>query len=1065
METANRLDPTVVKRIQQSRRELLDLSARNRLISTPYESSQGRKIDVVDERSEEVFRLLVRDRKAMSFLPGAGEDEKADGPSGQLAQPDDESRANGMPDPRHTDSRLQTRLTSERLQARLLTMYYDAQTYEQEQGVSILYLAIGFLKWYESDSSDKARFAPLLLVPVDLERPSAASRFHLRYREDDITTNLSLQAKLKGEFGISLPDVPEMDELYPESYFNAVATSVAGQSRWSVLRDDMVLWFFSFSKYLMYRDLDPANWPAHSPLGSNPNLSSLLGEGFVAEQAFCGDQDKIDSLIPVADMVHIIDADSSQTVVIEEVRRGRNLVVQGPPGTGKSQTIANLIGMAVAMGKKVLFVAEKMAALEVVYDRLDRLGLRAVCLELHSHKANKKAVLDELARTLALGRPICQESADRLERLQETIERLNHHSEFMNTPIAQSAPTPFEIMGRLTSLYRRGVEATNLGLSGLESWTASEFHERCRDVEDLQAHLSEIGAPADHPWCGVKRAEPILHAELRDLHMRLDDAVDSLTAVAVVMKELAELLGLDHDDELSLKDSQRLAQFAIRLVNSPPADLTRIVDPVWEEQSHEIAELVEHGRVLAATCYVEQHRLLEEFKPHLARVSPVSEHPCRGVKRAALFDSEQSNRLLAMLPGAIDSLTAVLTSAGELERLLGVKQQPDASLNDVEHLMQLATCTLKAPRLDRRQITHEIWDSRRDELCDIVKQGGSLSTLRTELGEKVAEVAWQTDLSVARRHLAGYGDSLFRIFNRNYREAVAALKGVLKGTAPKRLNDRLSLLDAVISVQTDSRSMDADGPVSQSGRAAFGAEWRGSQSDWQNLAQVLAWDAECRTLRLSHDHRRALADLDPHSPCGEWLNALTASLRSSLDGLAVLFESVRLDCTEAFRAASMASIPLPSLVDRLRKWQERPSNTTEWVSYQAARARLNLAGIGAIASALHDGTLSADAASKDLHAGFDRELERALRAGRRDLPENGPSAGVRSPKVELDFANLGHRAFGSQWKGLLSNWPTLEAVVKWDNECRDANLTWNHRQHLAKLGSLDKLRPPLRSLV
>ena len=74
-----------------------------------------------------------------------------------------------MPDPRHTDSRLQTRLTSERLQARLLDMYYDAQTYEQEQGVSILYLAIGFLKWYESDASDKARFAPLLLVPVDLD--------------------------------------------------------------------------------------------------------------------------------------------------------------------------------------------------------------------------------------------------------------------------------------------------------------------------------------------------------------------------------------------------------------------------------------------------------------------------------------------------------------------------------------------------------------------------------------------------------------------------------------------------------------------------------------------------------------------------------------------------------------------------------------------------------------------------------------------------------------------------------------------------------------------------------
>ena len=98
-------------------------------------------------------------------------------------------------------------------------------------------------------------------------------------------------------------------------------------------------------------------------------------------------------------------------------------MVQGPPGTGKSQTIANLIGMAVATGKKVLFVAEKMAALEVVHGRLERLGLSAICLELHSHKANKKAVLDELARTLALGRPKPQASAERLERLQAAIER------------------------------------------------------------------------------------------------------------------------------------------------------------------------------------------------------------------------------------------------------------------------------------------------------------------------------------------------------------------------------------------------------------------------------------------------------------------------------------------------------------------------------------------------------------------------------------------------------------------------------------------------------------------
>ena len=394
----------------------------------------------------------------------------------------------------------------------------------------------------------------------------------------------------------------------------------------------------------------------------------------------CGDRDKIDSLIPVSDMLHVTDADSSQAVVIEEVRRGQHLVVQGPPGTGKSQTIANLIGMAVAAGKKVLFVAEKMAALDVVHGRLERLGLGAICLELHSHKANKKAVLDELARTLALGRPKVQASAERLERLQAAIGRLNRHSEFMNTPVAPSAPTPFEIIGRLTCLYRRGVEATNLGLVGLESWTVSQFRERCRDVEDLQAHLHAIGPPVDHPWCGVSRAEPILHVELREFLEKLDDTVGSLTQITGAVKELAELLDIVHDVEFSLKDAQRLAQFAIRLVNSPPTDLTRIVDPAWEDRALEIAELVEKGRILAETGYYEQHRLLEELGLCLARVSPANEHACRGVKRASPLDVEETSGLVARIPETIDSLLEVLNRACELERSLHVEPRPDVSL-------------------------------------------------------------------------------------------------------------------------------------------------------------------------------------------------------------------------------------------------------------------------------------------------------------------------------------------------------------------------------------------------
>ena len=601
METALSPGIDLIKRVENTRRELLDLSARNRLISTPRETSRGRRIEIDDERSEEVYRLLVRERKALSFLPGSGETDPVSGESVaavQLAQPE-EASADGAPDLRYTDLRLQTRLTSERLQGRLLDMYYDAQTYEQEQGVSILYLAMGFLKWYESASSDKTRYAPLLLIPVDLERPSAASRFHLRYREEDVTTNLSLQAKLKGEFNIHLPDVPEMEELSPSGYFDEVAQAVADQPRWEVLRNDMVVWFFSFAKYLMYRDLDPATWPVHSPLGSNPTLSSLLGEGFISEPALCGESDPIDPLIPPAAMVHITDADSSQAVVIEEVRRGRHLVVQGPPGTGKSQTITNLIAAAVKEGKKVLFVAEKMAALEVVHSRLARLDLGAICLELHSHKANKKAVLEELARTLALGRPKAQGSTERIEALEAAIERLNGHSEVMNTPLQPAGVTPFQVIGGLSHLYGKGMEANSLVLSQVETWSGSQFREHCRTIADLEKHLEEIGPPSHHPWRGVNRRELILHADLKDLQSQITETVATLSALLETYIVLSDVLSLDAPGSPSIRDVQHLAQFTLRLVKAPPMDRQAIASTVWDSRREEIASLLQIGQAYA----------------------------------------------------------------------------------------------------------------------------------------------------------------------------------------------------------------------------------------------------------------------------------------------------------------------------------------------------------------------------------------------------------------------------------------------------------------------------------
>jgi Protein of unknown function (DUF4011)/AAA domain len=369
---------SISNRLIASRKALLDLGTRNRLINIPLRTKNIRAIELVEARTAEVFRLLG-EGKRFTFLPADDAESPADdsAPSA-LAQPVETEIQR-----RSTEKRLQTKLSPEALQKRLLDIWYDAKTLEEEQGVNILYLALGLLKWFEDDKSDVERFAPLVLLPVKLERSSAADRFHLASRSEPPSPNLSLQAKMDEEFGLKIEDFGDEDDVDIAAYLAGIAETVSQKSRWEVKPDAMVIGFFSFSKFLMYRDLDPENWPAGAGLDLHDLIKGLLQDGFEPPDPIVADNGKIDPIIQPVAMNHVIDADSSQTVAIEEVARGRHLVIKGPPGTGKSQTITNIIAAAAARGRTVLFVAEKMAALDVVHRRLRDAGLASLALEMH----------------------------------------------------------------------------------------------------------------------------------------------------------------------------------------------------------------------------------------------------------------------------------------------------------------------------------------------------------------------------------------------------------------------------------------------------------------------------------------------------------------------------------------------------------------------------------------------------------------------------------------------------------------------------------------------------------
>ena len=202
---------------------------------------------------------------------------------------------------------------------------------------------------------------------MELIRNDRTSTYDIRCRDDDLSTNLPLQERLKQDFGLILPDIGEAEDWTPAHYFAQVREVIAAKPGWSIDPDGMQLGFFSFAKLLMHRDLDPETW-SEGVMAENELVRGLLSEGFAHEPSIFGPDDRLDALLNPAEIIQVIDADASQTKVIEEVRRGSSLVVQGPPGTGKSQTITNLTAAAAHDGKTALFVAEKMAALSVVHD-------------------------------------------------------------------------------------------------------------------------------------------------------------------------------------------------------------------------------------------------------------------------------------------------------------------------------------------------------------------------------------------------------------------------------------------------------------------------------------------------------------------------------------------------------------------------------------------------------------------------------------------------------------------------------------------------------------------------
>ncbi|HET9931599.1 MAG TPA: DUF4011 domain-containing protein, partial [Polyangiaceae bacterium] len=804
--------PSLTQTLERARRELLDLTARNRLLHVPRDRAKSGRIDIVRERADDIYRLLVNDGRSMSFLVSKE-------PRPEDAEEDEAA---------YTDDALQTSLDEKVLEKRLLRMYYDARTFEDEQGSNILFLAIGFLRWHEPDEAKTVREAPLLLVPVRLERRRAGGNFTLSYDETELNQNLSLAEKLKG-FGIELPELPEPDELIPTKFFAAVRTAVAAQAGWEVDENGIVLWFFSFAKFLMFRDLQPQAWPAPG-LDGNPLIRALLRDGFANSPPAVSDEANLDRALRPRDLVHIVDADSSQTVATEEVNRGRSLVIQGPPGTGKSQTIANIIAAAILRDRKVLFVAEKTAALKVVKQRLEAAGLGPACLELHSHKANKVAVLEELRRTLELELSADANIDESAESLRRERERLNEYVEALHSPLTAARVTAFEAMSQLLALGQDGHVPVHVEHAGAESWTRSDLEERRRTLEEVALTLEYIGVPAAHP--------------------------------------------------------------------------------------------------------------------------------CRGVHAATLLPNDKS-RLLVELARILQELTLLETEAAELAALFGATGVQ--SLGQATLIAQQLRSIAQAPNLPLSSVAAPVWDNAPEEPPRLVAAGHRLTALAPILTRAFVDTAWNADVSQIRTAVAAHGSSLLRWVSGDFRDAEAALNGLLREQPPPPSSECVALLDQLIEAQHIRQLL----ATSSSGPEAFGALWRGEASSFEALAALGQWVDAVRTQDPARSIRLAAARLGSPQAAGERLRGFEARLSQLYTTLHVATSTLALDLREAFGVATLSEVPLAALRERFGQWLEAPMILDRWCAYAAAVSALPRLGLDALVAPIAKGSISPAALVRD----------------------------------------------------------------------------------------------------
>lgn len=511
------------KKFEYWQHQLLDLGKRNKMIN--YRETKRSTLKLVEPSFDELYNRIAINEETLTFQRAI--DKETDIRVFSILSLLENLSA-PLPvtigDIKTEDSIIERQRTLQNLRSK-------SRLAQEEQGTNILYLSFGFIEWRDGKgTSAHIVKSPLILVPATLTLEALNSPYTLSKHEDDIVVNPTLTYYFKTEYGIELPNFDVEKETIDEYLKNL--EEIADQRGWRIIRE-VSLGLLSFLKITMYNDL----MINENRIKNNPVIRAMAGDSSEANDI----PDELRSFeldsIKTQDCYQVMSADSSQQDAILYSKNNISFVMQGPPGTGKSQTITNIIAEALADGKKILFVSEKMAALQVVYRRLEEAHLADFCLPLHSYKANKKEILEQIGANLKLKQTKVKDSAiNNLEELLAIRKELNNYASELHKINPKLNFSCYEVYSKLAGL--EDLPLLSFSIDNILEISQSDLQVYLNKIKAYSLSLSRLNYfVKNNPWEGLSSRDTSY-----EFTSKLTSELTSLSSALTIIIENIELI-------------------------------------------------------------------------------------------------------------------------------------------------------------------------------------------------------------------------------------------------------------------------------------------------------------------------------------------------------------------------------------------------------------------------------------------------------------------------------------------------------------------------------------------